>query len=265
MRGTVTETIDQVEMKGPSAKIDHHEKIDPHEKIDHVVKTEVAVSNAVNAVVVNVKIVEKEGDGKTVLVTMTVEVVITVVTNMEITTGIVLNVRIPTSPSEQNVIAVVSLKAREEAEGAAIIAEIIPVVVKAVVVIIVATSTEITTGIALNVRIPTSPSAQNAIAVANRRVKEEAEIVVMVDEIIHVAVMTEAVMTEAVMTEAVIVEINTVTMIGIAPSVKTRISVSVLNVIAVANPKAKVARIATTVLKVIAEEEREPHAVILGR
>ena len=249
MRGTVTEKIDRVERAGLNVKIDLKEKI------DHVEKTEVVVSNAENVVVVNAKIVEKEEDGKTVLVTMTVEAVITMVTNMEITTGIVLNVRIPTSPSEQNVIAVVSLKARVEAEDEKMITEIIHVVVKAMAVIIVATSMEITTGIVLNAKIQTLPSVQNAIAAVNLRVKEEAEAAVMVDEIIHVAVMTEA----------VIVEINMVTMIGIAPSVKTQILVSVLNVIAVANPKAKVAQIATAVFKVIAEEGRGAHVVIISQ
>jgi len=197
MRGTVTETIDQVGMTGLSVKIGLKEKIDQHVKIDRVVKTEVAANNEENvAEGITVKLVETGVGGKTVLVTMIVEAVITVVTNMGITTGIALNVRIPTSPSAQNAIAVASLKVRVEAEDAAMIAEIIPVAVKA---------------------------------------------------------------------GAVIVEINTVTMIGIALSVKTRILVSVLNVIGVANPKAKVARIATAVVKVIAEEERVVHAVMLSR
>ena len=206
MRGIVTETIDQVGMTGLSVKIGLKEKIDQHAKIDHVVKTEVAVSNAENAGVVNVKIVEKEEDGKTVLVTMTVEVVITVVTNMEITTGIALNVRIPTSPSEQNVIVAANQKAKEEVENAAIIAGIIPVAVT----LVVATPVVV-------------------IAVAE------------------------------------IIELNTVTMIGIAQSVKTRISVSVLNAIAVANPKDKVNRNAVVVVKVTPGVERVTHAVMVDR
>jgi hypothetical protein len=96
--------------------------------------------------------------------------------------------------------------------------------------------------------------------VASLKVRVEAEGAAIIAEIILVAVKAGA-----VKAGAVIVEINTVTMIGIALSVKTRILVSVLNVIGVANPKAKVARIATAVVKVIAEEERVVHAVMLGR
>jgi hypothetical protein len=252
MIDVVAETIDQVAMTDLSAKIDLKVKIDLvvmtdlFVKIGLVVKTEVAVNNA-----------ETEEDGKTVLVAMIVEVVITVVTNMEITTGIALNARIPTSPSAQNVIAVVNLKVKEEAEGAVMIAKIIPVAVKVVAEIIVAISTVITTGIALNARIPTSPSAQNVIAVANLKVKEEAEDAVMIAEIIPVAVKTIV-----AIAEAMIVEINMATMIGTAQNVKTRILVSALNVIAVANPKDKAARITAAVAKVMVEEEIVVHAAI---
>jgi hypothetical protein len=193
MIDVVAETIDQVAMTDLSAKIDLKVKIDLvvmtdlFVKIGLVVKTEVAVNNA-----------ETEEDGKTVLVAMIVEVVITVVTNMEITTGIALNARIPTSPSAQNVIAVANLKVKEEAEDAVMIAEIIPVAVKTIV----------------------------AIA------------------------------------EAMIVEINMATMIGTAQNVKTRILVSALNVIAVANPKDKAARITAAVAKVMVEEEIVVHAAI---
>ena len=197
MKDIVTEMIGQVEMTGFNVKIGLKEKIDQHAKIDPVVKAEVAANNEENvAEEITVNLVETEVDGKTVHAATTEEVGIIEGTSTAITTGIVLNARIPTSPSVQNAIAVASLKVGVEAEGAAMIAEIIPVAGKA---------------------------------------------------------------------GAVIVEINTVTMIGIALSVKTRILVSVLNVIGVANPKAKVARIATAVVKVIAEEERVVHAVMLSR
>jgi hypothetical protein len=257
---TVTETIAQIEMNGLSAKIGPVEMIDQHAKIGRVVKTEVAVKSVAGVMIV--KIAETKVDGKTVLVTMIVEAVITVVaTNTEITTGIALNARIPTSPSAQNVIAVVSLKAREEAVDAMTeeVGKTVHVATIVEAVIIVVTNTVITTGIALNARTPTLPFAQNVIVVGSPKAKEEAEVAAIIAEIIPVAVKAGA-----VKAGAVIVEINTATMIGIAPSVKTLISVSVLNAIAVVNPRAKAARIATAMVKMIAEEERVAHAVMLG-
>jgi hypothetical protein len=119
----------------------------------------------------------------------------------------------------------------------------------------VATNTAITTGIVLNARTPTSLSVQNAIAVASQKTEEEAASAAMIAEIIPVAVIAVT----------AIVDPNTVTMIGIAPNAKTQISVSVLNAIAVANPKAKVVRNAALVISEKAEEERVAHVVIVGR
>ena len=255
MRGTVTETIDQVGMTGLSAKIDLKEKIAQH------AKTEVDENNAAEIIA---KHVETKVDGKTVHVAMIAEAA---VTNTVMVTGIVLNAKTPTSPSAQNVIAVASLKVREEGVSAMTeaIGKTVHVATIEEVKIVVVTSMVITTGIVLSARIPTSPSAQNAIVAANQRAKGEVENAAIIAGIIPVAVTLVVATPVVVIAVAEIIELNTVTMIGIAQSVKTRISVSVLNAIAVANPKDKVNRNAVVVVKVTPGVERVTHAVMVDR
>ena len=224
---------------------------------------------AVASLKVKVEVVDAmtEAIGKTVHVATIEEVEMIAATSTVMVTGIVVNARIQTSPSVQNVIAVASLKAREEGVSAMTeaIGKTVHVATIEEVKIVVATSMVITTGIVLSARIPTSPSEQNVIVAANQRAKEEVENAAIIAGIIPVAVTLVVATPVVVIAVAEIIELNTVTMIGIAQSVKTRISVSVLNAIAVANPKDKVNRNAVVVVKVTPGVERVTHAVMVDR
>ena len=181
-----------------------------------------------------------------IVAVMTAEVVMTVVVIIQIMTGIVPSVIIPTLHSELNVIDVASQR-EEEALINATTAEVVMIIV-AVMTAEETPTTKTEIGIALSVIIPTLHSELNVIDVASQR-EEEAPVKAMTAEVVTiiVAVMTVEVVTidVVVMTEeaatgtkvAVTIQIMT----GNVANVKTQISHSEQNVIDVASQKEKVA------------------------
>ena len=200
------------------------------------------VKTDLDVMIVNLE--EIEADVKTVLETVTAAVV---GINTEIMTGIVLNVITQTLLSAPNVIVVESQEAKVEEEGVEMIVKIFHGVEITVVI-----STEIMTGIVLNVITRTSLSAPNVIVVENLEEEEDLEAAVMAVEIIPAA--------EIVV--AVIVGTNILTMIGIAPNVRTLTSVSAPNVIAVESLKDKLVQIVLAVEKMISKVEKEQQEMI---
>jgi len=165
--------------------------------------------------------------------------VITIVMGVTIMIGIVLSAITQISHSVQNVIAVENPKAAEAVDVTTEEAEMTDVDVMTDVVEIPAV---VKTGCVGTVAMSTMQAEMNAIAVRNLRVSEIlSHQNVVKDEMTDVDVTITAVEMTAEVAMIIVTKAISPTMIGIALSVTTQISLSVQNATAVENPKAEAA------------------------
>jgi hypothetical protein len=167
--------------------------------------------------------------------------VITIVMGVTIMIGIVLSAITQISHSVQNVTAVENPKA-EAAEAVDVTTEEAEMTDVDVMTDVVEIPAVVKTGCVGTVAMSTMQAEMNAIAVRNLRVSEIlSHQNVVKDEMTDVDVTITAVEMTAEVAMIIVIKAISPTMIGIALSVTTQISLSVQNATAVENPKAEAA------------------------